>query len=83
MCHEHDCMVLGLEDGHVALCPLPGASMGGVRVPVGKVPIWVLQQDMTVAHRSRLTALAGSGTAVATGPMRRLPHSLEMKDPYH
>ena len=37
-------MVLGLEDGHLALSPLPGASMGGVRVPMGKVPVWVLQQ---------------------------------------
>ena len=30
-------MVLGLEDGQLALSPLPGASMGGVRVPMGKV----------------------------------------------
>ena len=37
-------MVLGLMDGRLAVSPLPGASMGGVQVPMGKVPVWALQQ---------------------------------------
>ena len=32
-----------------------------------QVPVWVLQQDATAAHNSRLTAFAGCGTTVATG----------------
>ncbi|GAX81452.1 hypothetical protein CEUSTIGMA_g8881.t1 [Chlamydomonas eustigma] len=73
-CELH-CMVLGLEDGQLSVCPLPSASMAGglmEEVPSGKVPVWVLQQELTRAHNSRMTAFTSmrygaSSYQLATG----------------
>ena len=49
---------MGVWDQHMKLPLLPCLP---------QVPVWVLQQDATGAHNSRLTAFAGCGTTVATG----------------
>uniref|UniRef100_A0A7R9VE76 Protein kinase domain-containing protein n=1 Tax=Chlamydomonas euryale TaxID=1486919 RepID=A0A7R9VE76_9CHLO len=67
VCHALDCMILGLEDGKLAMCALPSASMGMVRIGQGKLPTWTLPQHIIRAHNSRLTAFDARGANVVTG----------------
>eukprot|EP00798_Chlamydomonas_sp_ICE-L_P010698 gene10698-12394_t len=53
--HELGCMITAFENGCLSVGPIPNSSMSAIRSPPGRVPVWMLQQDVIQAHRSRIT----------------------------